>query len=195
MSASLFSGLRGRQTDLQSHATADLDYQSLLNFSAGALTKAAVALTAATPIIVDVPEIQVSIVPKLQQTFGNSVYCCATTKVEVAGKSSRAARGLEILGKKYPQSIFIIGQDQTAMSSLIDLLRNKVIEPSLAIATPPTFIEPHNKQRLIESSVPYICLNAEKGGANIASAIFNSLIRLTWKSYPHQQTQSTAIRP
>lgn len=172
------------------YATADLDYQSLLNFSPGALTKAAAALTAATPIIVDVPEIQVSIVPKLQKTFGNPVYCCATTKVEVKDKSTKIARGLETLAKKYPHSIFIIGQEQTAMTTMIDLLDNKRIEPSLAIATPPIFLESHQKPRLIKSSIPYICLNANKGGANVASAIFNSLIKLTGKSYLQEATKS-----
>ncbi|MEM9508062.1 MAG: precorrin-8X methylmutase [Cyanobacteria bacterium P01_E01_bin.35] len=171
------------------YATADLNYQSLLKFSESALTQGAAALTAMTPIIVDVPEIQVSIVPKLQKTFGNPVYCCATINAEIKGRTTRAARGLEILGSKYPHSIFIIGQDQTALSSMIALLRNKVIEPSLAIATPPTFLESSKKQRLIESSVPYICLNTDKGGANIASAIFNSLIGLTWQTYPQDQAE------
>ncbi len=56
------------------YSTADMEYQSLLKFSDSALAKGAAALTAITPIIVDVPEVQVSIVPKLQQTFGNPVY-------------------------------------------------------------------------------------------------------------------------
>ena len=51
------------------YSSADLEYQSLLKFSPEALAAGAAALTAAIPIIVDVPEIQVSIVPKLQQTF------------------------------------------------------------------------------------------------------------------------------
>ena len=164
------------------YSTADMEYQSLLKFSDGALAKGAAALTAITPIIVDVPEIQVSIVPKLQQTFGNSVYCCTTNSNESTDKATRGSNGLKMLASKYPHGIFIIGQDQTAMSTMTDLLRNKIIEPSLAIATPPIFLKSHTKQRLQKSSIPYICVNSEKGGATVASAIFNALIRLTWQA-------------
>ena len=160
--------------------TADLEYGSLVKFSDGALAKGAAALTALTPIIVDVPEIQVSIVPRLQQAFGNPVYCCATTTQQVADKSTKAATGLEILGNKYPNGIFIIGQDPVAMSTMIDLLQNKVIEPTLAIATPPVFTKSNNKQKLNNSYIPSITLNSSKGGANVAAAIFNSLVKLAW---------------
>lgn len=164
------------------YCTADLEYQSLVKFSPGALAKGAAALTAVTPIIVDVPEIQVSIVPKLQKTFINPVYCCATTSIDVAKDGSNASKGLEILATKYPQAIFIIGQDQAALLTMIDLLKNKVIEPSLAIATPPMFIELETKQKLKNFDLPYIYINDQKGGTNIAATIFNSLIRLAWKA-------------
>ncbi len=164
------------------YSTADLEYQSLLKFSDGALAQGAAALTAITPIIVDVPEVQVSIVPKLQQTFGNPVYCCTTNSNEFGDKETRAANGLKMLASKYPHGIFIIGQDQTAMSTMIDLLRNKIIEPSLAIATPPIFLKSHTKKRLQQSSIPYVCVNSNKGGATVASAIFKALIRLTWQA-------------
>ena len=164
------------------YATADLEYRSLLRFSDGVLAKGAAALAAVTPIIVDVPEIQVSIVPKLQQTFGNPVYCCATNSPEIAAKSTKAAKGLEILGNKYPNSIFIIGQEQTAMAMMVNLLQNKVIEPSFAIATPPTFLELDTKQKLQDSYIPNISLASSKGGASVASEIFNSLLRLAWQA-------------
>jgi len=166
------------------YSTADLEYQSLLKFSPGALAKGAAAITAVTPIIVDVPEIQVSIVPKLQKTFANPVYCCATTSSNsnLTADSSKASRGLEILGQKYPHSIFIIGQDQTALFTMMDLLKDKTIEPSLAIATPPMFIESTVKQKLAGSDLPNIYIDSSKGGANIASAIFNSLLQLTWRT-------------
>lgn len=167
------------------YCTADFEYASLVSFSNGALAKGAAALTALTPIIVDVPEIQVNIVPRLQQAFGNPVYCCATINTQTGDKSTRAAAGLEIMGTKFPNSIFIIGQDQTAMSEMVNLLQNKIIEPSLAIATPPVFIESDAKQRLKNSSVPSITLNSSKGGANVAAAIFNSLVKLAWQARQH----------
>jgi len=171
------------------YCTADWEYQSLLKFSDAALAKGAAALTATTPIIVDVPEIQVSIVPKLQSTFSNPVYCCATTSTEVTDKATRASNGLEILSSKYPQSIFIIGQDQTTLDTMLQLIENKVIQPSLAIATPPTFLQPKTKARLQQSSIPYVCVDSNKGGATVAMAICNALIRLTWRAYCKDQAK------
>ena len=164
------------------YRTGDLEYRSLLEFSEAALEKGAAALTASTPIIVDAPEIQVNIVPRLQQTFGNPVYCCATTGTATAEKT-KVSNGLEILANSHRQSIVIIGQDGTALSTMIELVETQAIEPSLAIATAPSFSEPDLKQWLINSSVPYIAIKSCKGGTNIASAIFGSLIELTWRAY------------
>jgi precorrin-8X/cobalt-precorrin-8 methylmutase len=89
---------------------------------------------------------------------------------------------LEILGKKYPKAIFIIGQDQTALLTMMDLLNHKVIEPSLAIATPPMFIESTVKQKLQKAEIPKIYIDSPKGGGNVASAIFKGLLQLTWQN-------------
>ena len=110
------------------------------------------------------------------------MYCCATISSIIPEYGSKASSGLEILGSQHPNAIFVIGQDQPAMSTMLDLLINKVIEPSLAIATPPIFTELESKQRLKNSDIPHICINSHKGGANIASAILNSLIKLTWRA-------------
>ena len=163
------------------YQTADFEYQSLVRFSEGALSRGALALSATKPIIVDVPEIQVSIVPQLQKTFSNSVYCCKTTPTP-EDSSDQAASTLEILGSSYPDGIFIIGQDQAAMIKLVELIENQTIKPSLAIATSPMLIESTAKQRLKDSHIPCIWLDSSKGGANVAAAIFNSLTNLVWRA-------------
>lgn len=162
--------------------TGDLEYQSLLKFSETALVKGAAALTAKTPIIVDVPEIQVKIVPRIRQTFGNPVYCC-TTKGKATAQKTQAANGLETLAKALSNSIIIIGQDEIAMATAIELIKSKATAPSLAIFTPPLFIEPDPRRWLKYSDVPYIIVGGDKGGANVASAIFNGLLRLAWLAY------------
>lgn len=65
---------------------------------------------------------------------------------------------------------------------MVDLVSNKVIEPSLAIATPPIFLESNSKHKLHQSSIPYIYVDSDKGGATVATAIFNALISLTWQA-------------
>ena len=162
--------------------TADFEYQSLLRFSEGALAKGAAALKAVTPIVVDVAEIQVNIVPKLRQTFHNPVYCCATTG-KGTDKITPASDGLKTIVKARPQSIIIIGQDATTMTTAIELIKSKAIEPSLAILTSPLFDKPDPRAWLKNSAVPYIIIDGGKGGANVASAILNGLLRLTWLAY------------
>ena len=165
------------------YRTADFEYNSLIEFSEDALTSGAAALTARTPIVVDIPAIQVSIVPRLQQTFQNPVYCCATSSSKSEKTKTNVAIGLETLAHKHPDSIFIIGQDQTALATLIKLSKNKVINPSLAIATAPVFVEPNAKQYFRNSPIPSIYTNSSQGNATVASAIINSLINLAWKAH------------
>ena len=161
--------------------TADFEYVSLLRFSKDALAKGAAALTAATPIIVDVPEIQVSIVPQLQQTFLNPVYCCATSSTEANGSKTKTACGLEKLASAHPQAIYIIGSDETAFNTLHKLIASKAISPSFVIATAPRLLEPEAKFSS-DSLAPVIYTAGTKGGYNVASAILKSLVSLTWKA-------------
>lgn len=163
--------------------TADFEYNSTIKFNNHALAKGAAAIAARTAIVVDVAAIQVSIVPQLQQTFCNPVYCCHTTAVRPQKRKTKAAWGLETLAKTHPEDIYIIGQDQTALGTLAELTERKALNPALVIVTAPIFIEQDMKQWLIDSSIPSIYINSPKGNAIVASAIINSLINLTWHAY------------
>ena len=129
----------------------------------------------------DVPEIQVSIVPKLKHTFLNPVFCCATTGKEADFYQTKASVGLENLAPKHPNGIFAIGQDPTTLNTFIKLVKNKTIDPSLTIATAPSFIDLDAKKYFQDESIPVIYVNGSKGGAIIASAIVNALIDLAWR--------------
>ncbi|WP_019505165.1 precorrin-8X methylmutase [Pleurocapsa sp. PCC 7319] len=165
------------------YQTADFEYGSLLRFSEDALIKGAAALSARTSIVVDVSAIQVSIVPRLQQTFLNPVYCCTTIRGQSDKTKTIAASGLETLGHNYPDSIFIIGQDQTALATFIELNESSMIKPSLIIATSPLFGEQSAKLDLRHSSIPSIYIDSSKGNSTVATAIMNSLINLAWIAY------------
>ena len=57
-------------------ATADFEYKSLIRFSETALQAGAAALSARTPIIVDIPMVKAGIDDRTQETFVNPVYFC-----------------------------------------------------------------------------------------------------------------------
>jgi precorrin-8X/cobalt-precorrin-8 methylmutase len=163
--------------------TADFEYSSIIKFNHNALSKGAAAIAAKTTIVVDIPAIQVQIVPKLKKTFCNPVYCCTTTAVRPQKRKTKAAWGLETLAKTHSEDIYVIGQDSTALGTLAELTKRKVTNPALIVFTAPMFIEQDIKQWLIHSSVPSIYINSPKGNATVATAIINSLINLTWQAY------------
>lgn len=163
--------------------TADFEYASTLRFAENALVLGAAAIAARTPIVVDVPAIQVSIIPQLQQAFGNLVHCCSTTNLRPQKRQSQAAWGLETLAKTHPHSIYVIGQEQTALATLVELIERKIIKPALAVVTCPVFVEQDMKQWLKNSSIPSIYLEHAKGNAVVAATIINSLVALAWQAY------------
>ncbi|MBD2310584.1 precorrin-8X methylmutase [Desertifilum sp. FACHB-1129] len=166
------------------YATADFEYKSLIHFSEQALQSGAAALAARTTIIVDVPMVQVGIAPTIQHTFANPVYCSMETLTRPQKEKSKAAWGIETLARRYPEGIFVVGQAQTALSALIELVETEVIRPALIIGTPAGFVEADvAKDRLNDSLVPHIRIEGRKGSAVVAAAIVNGLVELAWQAY------------
>ncbi|MEO0539580.1 MAG: precorrin-8X methylmutase [Cyanobacteria bacterium P01_A01_bin.105] len=166
------------------YATADFEYRSLIQFSEQALQSGAAALAARTTLIVDVPMVQVGIVPSLQQTFANPLYCSVDALARPQKDKTQAAWGVETLAKRYPEGIFVVGEAQTALDSLVNLIETDEIRPALVVGTPAGFLEAEvMKARLQDSLVPNICISGRKGSPVVAVAILNGLIDLAWKAY------------
>jgi precorrin-8X/cobalt-precorrin-8 methylmutase len=166
------------------YATSDFEYKSLIRFSEHALQAGAAALAARTTIVVDVPMVQVGIAYDIQNTFANPVYCSMEALTRPQKERTRAAWGIETLAKRYPEGIFVVGQAQTALTALVDLIEAEEIRPALIIATPAAFINvDSDKERLQESLVPYITIDSRKGNAVVASAIVDGLVDLAWQAY------------
>lgn len=171
------------------YATSDFEYQSLIRFSEQALQVGAASLAARTTIVVDVPMVQVSIAYDIQNTFANPVYCSMEALTRPQKEKTRSAWGIETLARRYPEGIFVIGQAQTALTSLVELIAAEEIRPALIVATPADFVnlEPV-KARLQESLVPYITIEGRKGNAVVAAAIVDGLVDLAWQAYGQDRT-------
>ncbi|MBD2434030.1 MULTISPECIES: precorrin-8X methylmutase [Fischerella] len=166
------------------YSTADFEYKSLIRFSERALQAGAAALASRTTIVVDVPMVQVGINYAIQSTFANAVYCSMDTPTRPQKEKTKAAWGIETLAKRYPEGLFVIGQAQTALSTLVDLIEAEEIRPALVIATPAGFINiDKDKERLQDSLIPNITIDSRKGGALVAAAIVDGLIDLAWQAY------------
>ena len=171
------------------YATSDFEYQSLIRFSEQALQVGAASLAARTTIVVDVPMVQVSIAYDIQNTFANPVYCSMEALTRPQKEKTRSAWGIETLARRYPEGIFVVGQAQTALTALVELIAAEEIRPALVIATPADFVnlEPV-KARLQESLVPYITIEGRKGNAVVAAAIVDGLVDLAWQAYGQDRT-------
>jgi precorrin-8X/cobalt-precorrin-8 methylmutase len=166
------------------YATADFEYKSLIRFSDQALQAGAAALAARCTIIVDVPMVQVGIAPNIQGTFANPVYCSMEALTRPQKEKTIAAWGIETLAKRYPEGVFIVGESQTALACLVELIVAEEIKPALVIGTPSRFIsEDRIMAQLQDSLVPHIRIEGRKGSAVVAAAIANGLIELAWQAY------------
>ncbi len=171
------------------YATADFEYKSLIRFSEQALQSGAAALAARTTIVVDVPMVQVGITPIIQQTFANPVYCSMDALTRPQREKTRAAWGIETLARRYPEGIFVIGQAQTALTALVNLIEAEEIRPALVVGTPAGFLDVDvAKGRLQDSLVPHIRIDGRKGSAVVAAAIVTGLVDLAWQAYGQEST-------
>jgi precorrin-8X/cobalt-precorrin-8 methylmutase len=166
------------------YATADFEYKQLIQFSEQALQSGAAALAARTTLIVDVPMVQVGIAPNVQTTFANPVYCSMDALTRPQKDKTKSAWGIETLAKRYPEGIFVIGESQTALDSLVTMIESEEIRPALVVGTPAGFLDVEvTKARLQDSLIPNITISGRKGSAVVATAIVNGLIDLAWKAY------------
>lgn len=166
------------------YETADFEYQSSISFSERALQAGAAALAARSTVVVDVPMVQVGIVPHLQQTFANPVYCAMEALTRPQREKTKTAWGMQTLARRYPEAIFAIGQSQTALTALVELIETEEIRPALVIGTPSGFVGADvAKERLQDSMISHICINGRKGSSVVAVAIVNGLVDLAWQAY------------
>jgi precorrin-8X/cobalt-precorrin-8 methylmutase len=166
------------------YETADFEYQSLLRFSERALPLGAAALATRSTIIVDVPMVQVGIIPNIQRTFANPIYCGIETITRPQKTKTKAEWGVQTLARRYPEGIFILGQSLSALVGLVELIEEEEIKPALVIATPAGFVEADvAKDRLRDSQVPFITSEGRKGSAVVAVAIVNGLVDLACLAY------------
>lgn len=173
------------------YATADFEYKSLIRFSDQALQAGAAALAARSTIIVDVPMVQVGIAPVIQTTFANPVYCSMEALTRPQRDRTQAAWGMETLARRYPEGIFVIGQSQTALVSLVELIEAEEIKPALVIGTPAGFVGVDVAvERLRDSLVPHIRIADRKGNAVVAAAIVSGLVDLAWQAYGRESSTS-----
>jgi precorrin-8X/cobalt-precorrin-8 methylmutase len=76
--------------------------------------------------------------------------------------------------------IIVIGSSPTALINLLEIIKNSQHIPSLIIGMPVGFIGvSQSKKKLLNTNYPRIVVNSTRGGAAMAAAAVNALLRET----------------
>ena len=169
------------------HSSGDLSLQSCIRFSPKACESAINALKNNAKILTDTYMAKAAISPMSERTINSDVQCIlakAPTLLD-STTTTRSAIGmtniwLDLEEKKNSlySPIVVIGSSPTALISLLDLVEDGYSAPSLIIGMPVGFIGvSESKNRLLNSDCPYVVLRGSRGGASLAAAATNALLR------------------
>ena len=170
------------------HTSGDFSVQNLINFSEGACEKGIQALKNGAPILTDTDMAATAIKSMAKNTTRNKVFtarmwCGQNNNKKLTKTAYGLSEGWKELsvknfGTKSP--IVVIGSSPTALTYLIDILENAKDLPSLIIGMPVGFIGVEkSKKKLISTDLPRIVLHSTRGGAAMAAAAVNALLRET----------------
>jgi len=168
------------------HSSGDLSMQSSLRFSSNACEDAINALKKGANILTDTHMAEAAISPVSKRTLNSNVKCILEMAPEfiTASSKTRSAIGMQQMWLDMEKEEFlvgpivVIGSAPSALMTLLDLIQKGSKRPSLIIGMPVGFIGVCEcKTRLLNSDCSYIVLEGPKGGASLAAATVNALLR------------------
>ena len=170
------------------HTSGDFSIQNLLEFSEGACEKGLQALKNGAPILTDTDMAAAAIKSMAEHTNRNKIFAARrwfqendhAKLTKTAYGLSEGWKELSVKNSGIKSPIIVIGSSPTALTYLIDFLKNENNFPSLIIGMPVGFIGVEkSKNKLISTDLPSIVLNSTRGGAAMAAAAVNALLRET----------------
>ena len=183
-----FNYLENKVLERLVHTSGDFSIQKLLEFSEGACEKAVKSLKEGAPILTDTDMAAAAIKSMAKNTSGNSVFSAkkwindqdlpGLTKTAYGIEKGWIELSAKNSGGKSP--VIVIGSSPTALINLLELLNNSKQIPSLIIGMPVGFIGvQQSKEKLLNTNFPRIVVNSTRGGAAMAAAAINALLRET----------------
>ncbi|MFN9622102.1 MAG: precorrin-8X methylmutase [Cyanobacteriota bacterium] len=182
------TGLHGLERDVLErlvHSGGDLSLAPDLRFSPGACALGARALASGAPILTDTAMAAAAVRPMARRTFGNPVWSVLDWAPAVAPPGgTRAAEGMAIALERHSGAVVLIGSAPTALERLLTLTaRGGLLPPALVIGMPVGFVGVmESKRRLAARALPQIRLEGSRGGAALAAAAANALLRGAWRA-------------
>ncbi len=167
------------------HTTADFEFKQLVRFERSAIASGLAAISARTPIVVDVGMVKQGTIGLLAKTFENPVINAlefsSSDDLAGLGDRTRSEIGMRTCMQQYPEAIFVVGNAPTALLALCQPT-DFAFAPKLIVGAPVGFVSVlESKAALAESSYPHIRIEGRKGGSPVAAAIINALVTLAWE--------------
>ena len=168
------------------HTSGDFQIQELLEFSENVCEKTLEALKLGAPILTDTDMAAAAIKAMANKSNGNKVFSAKKWVMDDLEIScTKTAYGIEHawldLSRKYygkVSPIVVFGSSPTGLNKLLDILEVCDSKPTLIIGMPVGFIGVEkSKKRLLETDLPYIVMGSTRGGAAMAGATINALLR------------------
>mgnify|MGYP001311338145 FL=1 len=173
------------------HSSGDFGLQSCVKFSPTACEDAIKALKNGATILTDTYMAEAAISPMAKRTLNSNIECIlgmapASMSIDTT-LTTRSAIGMKNKWLNFEDQdtinksnapLVVVGSSPTALISLLDLVEAGYKTPSLIIGMPVGFIGVNeSKARLLNSDCSYIVLEGSKGGASLAAAATNALLR------------------
>lgn len=162
------------------HASADTSYATSIVTDEAAVTAGVAAVRAGAPVVCDVTMVQAGI--------SGSESHCLLDQVAAGpdGSPTRSARAMRLAAERWPEgAVFVVGCAPTALLEITDLVSSGALAPALVIGLPVGFVgAAESKARLIDvarntpGGIPIVTNVGERGGAAVAAAACNALVRL-----------------
>lgn len=167
------------------HATADFDFarQNMIIFHKNAISNGIDALRNGCNVVVDVNGVIGGLNKENLREFGNKAICNISDPniVEQAKKlnKTRAQTSMKMAALEMNGGIVAIGNAPTALTELIQMIRENETKPALVIGIPVGFVcAVESKEELQTLDTPHITNKGRKGGSPCASAIINALFKI-----------------
>ena len=168
------------------HTSGDFSIQNLLIFSENACERGVKAIKNKAPILTDTDMAAAAIKSMAFKAGGNQIFSASywfdqqkdfsKTKTAFGIMSGWMEISKFNYGDKAP--IVIFGSSPTALEEFLTSLESTDRKPSLIIGMPVGFIGvEQSKRSLIKSNQNYIVLGSTRGGAAMAGAAINALLR------------------
>lgn len=164
------------------YAAGDAGLVGLIAIHPAAVRAGLEALRAGAELICDVRMVVAGLDHRRAARLGCPVRCV----LDDGGAEARAAAGVPRvveavrgLGARLDGSICVIGTAPTALLALLDEVDAGRVRPALVIGTPVGFVAAAEaKEELVRRDVPYVTIRGPRGGAALAAAAANALLRL-----------------